>query len=146
MTANISVMATYSQLWHTAAAQLPDNAITSAILATALVMLLVPRLRKLVWDTMETILASLLLVLLVLVVLGLPFGKCSVSHLPAHTQCMCDIRIITPSCSTCKPTSCPFYHYGLAAANWIAAGCGWNGTICHGVAGLKILGCCLQHE
>lgn len=70
-------MATYDQVWQTAVAQLPEHAATTAMLATALVVLVIPRLRKLVWDTVETTLASLLLVLLVLMVLGLPFGKCT---------------------------------------------------------------------
>jgi hypothetical protein len=54
---------------------LPDNTAATAALGAVLVLLLIPRLRILIWNTVETVLASLLLVLLVLVVLGLAPGE-----------------------------------------------------------------------
>jgi hypothetical protein len=60
---------------------LPDNSTASALLGAVLVLLLIPRLRILVWNTVETVLASLLLVVLVLVVLGLAPGvHCRFMH------------------------------------------------------------------
>lgn len=47
----------------------------AACLGPIICVLLIPRLRKITWDVVETVLASLLLVALVLMVLGLPFGE-----------------------------------------------------------------------
>lgn len=43
-------------------------------LLLGLVLLLLPKLRRIVWDVLETVIASLLLLVLVVVVLGLPFA------------------------------------------------------------------------
>lgn len=56
--------------------RLPQDGLSTAVLALVLVIVLIPKLRTLVWDAVETVLASLLLVVLVAVVLGLPFGEC----------------------------------------------------------------------
>lgn len=53
---------------------IPDNTALTGALGVVLMLLLIPRLRNLIFNTVETILASLLLVLLVLVVLGLAPG------------------------------------------------------------------------
>jgi hypothetical protein len=72
---------------------LPDHSTATALLGVLLVVLLIPRLRTLVWNTVETVLASLLLVVLVLVVLGLapgahgPFNFCFFSCVRAHALC-----------------------------------------------------------
>ena len=58
--------------------QVPQNAALTAGAVLALVgsVLLVPRLRRLVWNTVDTTLAVLLLAFLVLFVLLLPAGAC----------------------------------------------------------------------
>lgn len=61
----------------------PDDAQLAALASTALLavainvllMLLVPKGRKLVFDTVETVLAIALIVVLLAVVLGLPLGE-----------------------------------------------------------------------
>jgi hypothetical protein len=53
---------------------LPDNSIATGALGVLLVLLLLPRVRLLLFNTVETVLVSLLLVVLVLVVLGLAPG------------------------------------------------------------------------
>jgi hypothetical protein len=65
---------------------LPDNSTASALLGAVLVLMLIPKLRILVWNTIETVLASLLLVVLVLVVLGLAPGvHCRFTQCVWHT-------------------------------------------------------------
>uniref|UniRef100_A0A383V7M2 Uncharacterized protein n=1 Tax=Tetradesmus obliquus TaxID=3088 RepID=A0A383V7M2_TETOB len=58
----------------------PDNTALTGALGVVLVLLLIPRLRNLIFNTVETILASLLLVLLVLVVLGLAPGAAYITY------------------------------------------------------------------
>jgi hypothetical protein len=61
--------------------ELPNEVVVTVLgalfLANFVFVLLVPKGRKLVWLVTETVLASILLVVLASVVLGLPFGKCS---------------------------------------------------------------------
>ncbi|KAF6265618.1 hypothetical protein COO60DRAFT_1477470 [Scenedesmus sp. NREL 46B-D3] len=59
---------------------MPDSSLAAGVLGALLVLLLIPRLRCLVWDTVETILASLLLVVLVLLVLGLAPGAAYITY------------------------------------------------------------------
>lgn len=47
----------------------------AALLGVGLVVLMLPKLRHVVFQVLETIVASLLLAVLVVVVLGLPFGE-----------------------------------------------------------------------
>lgn len=47
----------------------------AVLIGSASVLLLAPRLRQTILDVLETIIASLLLVVLIVVVLGLPFGE-----------------------------------------------------------------------
>lgn len=67
-------MGSLDRMWAAVACK-PQDGPTTAMLATMVVILLIPKLRKLVWDIVETILASALLLLLILMVLGLPFGE-----------------------------------------------------------------------
>jgi hypothetical protein len=72
-------METAQLLWQ----QVTDySTLPTALLATGiLVLLLVPKLRRIVHDILETVIASLLLLVLILVVLGLPFGEsCVLLH------------------------------------------------------------------
>lgn len=76
-----------AQLWHQRWLVEPDNTQLTALLSTlglavainVLLMLLVPRGRKLVLDTVETVLAIALLAVLIAAVLGLPLGECFLS-------------------------------------------------------------------
>lgn len=64
------------------------STLPTALVAVGLLVLLVPVLRRLVFDMLETIVASLLLLVLVVVVLGLPFGKLSSSLLALALVCV----------------------------------------------------------
>lgn len=54
---------------------LQSRGLTAAAGLALLALLLPSKLRRLAWDVVETVLASLLLLVLVGVVLGLPFGE-----------------------------------------------------------------------
>lgn len=47
----------------------------SVLIGLGLILLLLPKLRRIVWDVLETVVATLLLLVLITVVLGLPFGE-----------------------------------------------------------------------
>lgn len=47
----------------------------TALCATGVFLLLVPKLRRIVFDVLETVIATFLLLVLIIVVLGLPFGE-----------------------------------------------------------------------
>lgn len=59
---------------------IPDRVIYSTLgtllLCQTIVVLLLPKGRKLIWDVFETVVATVLALLLVLVILGLPIGGC----------------------------------------------------------------------
>lgn len=61
-------------------ADVPPSVITTSAytlaIATLSVLMLNSRSRKLIWDVIETLLATALLLVLLVVVLGLPFGEC----------------------------------------------------------------------
>lgn len=72
-------METAQLLWQQVAG---FSTLPTALLATGILVLLVPKLRRIVHDVLETIIASFLLLVLILVVLGLPFGEHS-----SHVHC-----------------------------------------------------------
>ena len=51
------------------------TSLPTALIGLGLVLLLLPKLRRIMWDCLETVIASLLLLVLVTAVLGLPFGE-----------------------------------------------------------------------
>jgi hypothetical protein len=65
-------METAQLLWQQVAG---FSTLPTGLLATGILVLLVPKLRRIVHDVLETIIASFLLLVLIVVVLGLPFGK-----------------------------------------------------------------------
>ncbi len=73
----------------------PSDAQLAALLSTLglvvtinlTLMLLVPRGRKLVLDTVETVLAIALLAVLIVTVLGLPLGECCAARCCRHRHC-----------------------------------------------------------
>lgn len=82
--AEAQVAAAYAQgLWQAGTLAPPDDAQMAALVSSALLALVVnvalalllPKGRKLVFDTVETVLAIALIIVLVGVVLGLPLGE-----------------------------------------------------------------------
>ena len=67
------------------------------LLANLAVVLLLPKGRKTIWIVTETVLASILLVTLAFVVLGLPFGKSSLHDIKHAEMEPCPAR---------EPVSC----------------------------------------
>lgn len=60
------------------------------LIGGGVVLLLLPRLRQAVFDTVETVLASLLLVVLIAAVVGLPFGESRRCCLASAAVCRCE--------------------------------------------------------
>lgn len=54
---------------------LMETAVQTSLLALGLLLILVPVTRRLIWNTIDTMLAIICLVLLMAVVLGMPFGE-----------------------------------------------------------------------
>jgi hypothetical protein len=78
----------------------------AVLIVSASVLLLAPRLRQFILDVLETIIASLFLVVLIVVVLGLPFGEHS-RRFSGSTPCLL------------SPQSLPLSFHCTAAITWL---------------------------
>jgi hypothetical protein len=67
--------------------QQPAATLPTAFIATGVLLLLVPKLRQFVFDALETVIATFLLLVLIGAVLGLPFGKHHVPSLLSAAMC-----------------------------------------------------------
>lgn len=135
----------------------PDDAQLAALVSTllltaainVLLMLLVPRGRKLVLDTAETVLAIALILVLLAVVLGLPLGEWGARRQLSH----CRPRTVLPAAEASSffsnanashlnlllypaiPTSCCRHHLSDTQGSGLPAECPAGDTCCHGAGG-----------
>lgn len=92
----------------------------TALCAIGLLLLLVPKLRRVVFDVLETVIATFLLLVLIIVVLGLPFGE-----LPEAVHQL-QVFII---CSSCRQLCAAVRRYTEQTTCLVTLPCGLCSTL-----------------